>query len=229
MIFARTMLVALMTGACCTMASGAETESGASGIFLVAKREMLDLRFREAVVLVTQPRRGGPWGVVINKPLGQRLSEAIPDHDPLKRVPDVLYYGGPVAPQGLVFLVRATQPPPRSVAVLKDVFFVGDTAWIDRRLGRPEPTRDLRVYAGYAGWGAGQLQNEIRRGDWHVLPADSATIFERDPERIWPELIERATTKQTRWGRETGNVNRETGGSGFSIHDSRFAIHGGRS
>jgi putative transcriptional regulator len=176
-------------------AFAAETE--ANGVFLVAKRDMPDPRFRESVVLVTQPRQGGPWGVIINKPLAQRLAEVLPHHESLKKSPDVLHYGGPVMPQGLVFLARAPKPPPSSVAVLKGVYFTGDTAWIDRRLEKPGPTRELRVYAGYSGWSAGQLQNEMRRGDWHVVPADAAIIFDLDPARIWPELIARATTKQT--------------------------------
>jgi putative transcriptional regulator len=54
------------------------------------------------------------------------------------------------------------------------------------------------VYAGYAGWAPGQLQREMERGGWHVQPADAETVFEKDPARIWPELIEQATAKRTR-------------------------------
>jgi putative transcriptional regulator len=52
------------------------------------------------------------------------------------------------------------------------------------------------VFAGYSGWAAGQLQGELERGAWHMVPADAATVFETPPERIWPELIKRATTRQ---------------------------------
>jgi len=175
-------------------------ENDANAIFLVAGREMRDARFREAVVLVTQPRQGGPWGVIVNKPLATRLAEVFADHESVRKRKDVLFFGGPVMPEGLVFLVRAVKPPPRSVAVLKDVYFTGDVDWIDEQLKRPEPTRGLRVYAGYTGWGEGQLQNELARGDWHVVPADAATVFDKDPALIWPELIQRATAKQTRMG-----------------------------
>lgn len=190
--FLMTFLVAFMP----LPASAAEAE--ANGVFLVARRDMPDPRFRESVVLVTQPQQGGPWGVVINKPLTQRLAEVLPHHESLKKSPEVLHYGGPVMPQGLVFLARAPKPPPSSVAVLKGVYFTSDTAWIDRRLEKPGPKRELRVYAGYAGWSEGQLQNEMRRGDWHVVPADAATVFDLDPAGIWPALIARAATKQTR-------------------------------
>lgn len=205
-------------------------DSDANAIFLVAKRGMRDARFRESVVLVTQPRHGGPWGVIVNRPLETRLADVFTDRESVKKSKDVLYFGGPVVPDGLVFLVRAAKPPPRSVPVLKDVYFTGDVDWIDEQLKRPDPTRGLRVYAGYAGWGEGQLQNELERGDWHVMPADAATVFDKDPALIWPELIQRASGKQTRKDeegvRKTENVNRETKVRFDDVFsDSRFTIH----
>lgn len=170
----------------------------ANAIFLIAARELNDPNFRQTVVLVTHPQQGGPWGVIINRPLQQRLSEVLSDQEKLKGRKDVLYFGGPVQRDGLVFLVRSASPPPRSVAVLRDVHFTGDTDWIDEQLKRREPTRGLRVYSGHSGWAPGQLQREIARGGWHVHPADAETVFDKDPSRIWPELIERATTKRTR-------------------------------
>lgn len=179
-------------------AAAIAAERAANAIFLVASRELNDPNFRQTVILVTHPRQGGPWGVIINRPLGQRLSEVFADQETLKDRKDVLYFGGPVARQGLVFLVRTDSPPPRSVALLRDVYFTGDTDWIEEQFKRPEPTRGLRVYSGYSGWAPGQLQREITRGGWHVHPADAETVFETEPSRIWPELIERATAKQTR-------------------------------
>lgn len=173
-------------------------EMVANGIFLIAKREMRDPRFQQTVVLVTQPPQGGPFGVIINRPLDHPLAEVFPDQAPMKGRKDVLYFGGPVGRDGLMFLVRTSKPPAHAVHVLKDVYFTGDVKWIETLLKRPAPTQGLRVFAGYSGWGPGQLQNEIQRGDWHVLPADATTIFEKDPARIWPELIKRATSHQTR-------------------------------
>lgn len=172
-------------------------ETAASGVFLVASRELQDPNFRETVLLVTQPRQGPPWGVIVNRPLDRLLSEVISDHPTLKGRKDVLFFGGPVLPQGLIFLVRGSSPPKRATIVLRDAFFTGDVDFIETLLKRPDPTRGLRVYSGYAGWGPGQLQNEIERGSWHVVPADSDTLFDMDPARIWPELIKRAATKHT--------------------------------
>ena len=173
-------------------------EDMANAIFLVASSELKERTFRETVVLVTQPRNGGPWGVIINRPLVQRLSEVFTEYETLKDRKDVVHFGGPVQRDGLVFLVRTSEPPPRSAPVLKNAYFVSDLDWIDGLFKRPEPTQGLRVYYGYSAWAPGQLQKELERGGWHILPADAETVFEMDPARIWPELNQRAGTKQTR-------------------------------
>lgn len=173
-------------------------DSAANGVFLVAARDLRDPNFREAVVLVTHPGNGGPFGVIINRPLTRRLGEILPEYAALKDRRDVVYYGGPVAREGLVFLVHSDQPPPRAMQVLDDVYFSNDPEWIDGMLKRADPTRGLRVYSGYAGWTPGQLQNEIARGSWHVVPADANTIFAKDAAGIWPDLIKRATLRMTR-------------------------------
>ncbi len=169
----------------------------ANGIFLVAKHEMKDPRFKETVLLVTQPPQTGPFGVIINRPLNHPLSEVFPEQPKLKDRKAVLYFGGPVSSQGVMFLVRTSTPPERAVHVLKDVYFTGDREWIEALFKRPDPLRGLRAFAGYSGWGPGQLQNELQRGDWYVLPADANTIFDKDPARIWPDLIQRATARPT--------------------------------
>ena len=174
-------------------------ERAANAIFLVASPDLLDPNFRETVVLVTQPPRGGPWGVIINRPLSRRLSEIFTDQETLKGRKEVVFSGGPVEREGLVFVVRSVVPPPRSVALLRDVYFTGDVEWIEAQFKRPDPTRDMRVYAGHAGWAPGQLQREIESGGWHVHPADAETVFDTEPSRIWRELIERTASKRTRF------------------------------
>src|SRR5262245_66337359 len=104
---------------------------------------MGDPRFREAVLLVTQPREGGPFGVIINKPLEHRLAEVFPDRSALRNSKDVVHFGGPVAPQGLTVLLRSDKAPPNSVRLLKDVHFVSDPDVIDELLQRASPTRGL--------------------------------------------------------------------------------------
>jgi len=189
----RTILIVATVAVSGGVVSAAEMNA----VFLIADPGLQDPNFRETVVLVTHPREGGPWGVIINRPLDHRLNEVFTEYETLKNRKDVLFFGGPVAREGLVFLVRSLKPPPRAVPVLRDVYFISDIDWIDGLLQRPEPTRGLRVYSGYSGWAPGQLQSEISRGGWHVLPADAETVFDKDPAHIWPELIKRAATRQT--------------------------------
>jgi putative transcriptional regulator len=172
-------------------------EPAANAIFLVASPELRDPNFRETVVLVTQPPGGGPFGLVINRPLDLPLSEVFSDYESLKGRKEVLYAGGPVARDGLVFLVRGTKPPQGAMLFLPDVYLTADIEHIESLLGRNDPLQGLRVYAGYSGWAPGQLQDEIERGGWRVLPADAATIFEMEPSRIWPELEQRTAAKRT--------------------------------
>jgi putative transcriptional regulator len=172
-------------------------EEAANSIFLVARRGLPDPNFRQTVVLVTKPPLGGPFGVIINRPLEQRLSEIFSEFETLKNRKDVLYFGGPVKPDGLVFLVRASQRPPRGMSVLKGVYFTGDTDLIEELLKRKNPTEGLRVFAGYSGWGPEQLQREIARGDWHIVPASAEMLFQKDLSRIWEELIKHAGVRKT--------------------------------
>jgi len=190
--------LSLMLPVNATVRHAAAAEAAANGVFLVATRGIRDPAFKESVVLITQPQGSGPVGVIINRPLAHRVSALFPGNEALQGRDDVVYFGGPVARQELVFLVRSNQAPPRAARVLNDVYFTSDAAWIDGMLRRADPRRALRVYAGYTGWALGQLQNEIARGGWHVVPADPATVFEKDPATIWPELIKRATQRMTR-------------------------------
>jgi putative transcriptional regulator len=219
----RTILIVATVALWGGPASAAEMNA----VFLIASPGLQDPNFRETVVLVTHSREGGPWGVIINRPLDYRLSEVFTEYETLKNRKDVIHFGGPVARDGLVFLVRSLKPPPRAVPVLRDVYFISDIDWIDGLLQRPEPTRGLRVYSGYSGWAPGQLQSEIARGGWHILPADAETVFDKDPAHIWPELIQRAATRQTRkdeGGRMKDDqvLNSALRGSSLIPHPSSF-------
>lgn len=192
MALLRSVLLALLL----VPAVACAAEVPANGIFLVAGRDLRDPNFRETVVLVTQPPQGGPFGVIVNRPLPHRLSELFPDYEALRARDSVIHFGGPVARDGLVFLVRTKKAPPAATRVLDDVYILTDIDAALDLLANPDPA-NMRVFAGYSGWAPGQLQNELRRGGWHVLPADAATVFDMKVEEIWPALIARANLRKT--------------------------------
>ena len=192
----RTLAAALLMHAA-VVAHAADTAL-ANGVFLVAKPELLDPNFRETVVLITQPEvGGGPLGVVVNRPLAARLSDVIPGAAKVPEQFDQIYGGGPVAPNGLLLLVRSPVQPERSLQVLADVYLSGDAGLIEQIVRGEVSIPAFRVYAGYSGWAPGQLQAEIVRGGWYVIQADADTIFAPDASGVWAELIKRITTRST--------------------------------
>jgi putative transcriptional regulator len=168
--------------------------AAANGVFLVARPELRDPNFRQTVVLLTQPQAtGGPLGVIINRPLAARLSEALPDAGEIPESASQIYGGGPVARNRLLFLVRSGEAPARSLQVLDDVYLTADRE-LPASVARGELQADqYRAYAGYAGWGRRQLQSEIDAGGWYLTNADADTIFAADASEVWPAMIRRAT------------------------------------
>jgi putative transcriptional regulator len=159
------------------------------GMLLVAARKMRDPRFGGAVVLLVQHGEGGTVGLIINRPTDIRLSEVLPDIKGVDKARQPVFFGGPVATNAMLFMVRSGIPPKDAEHVGADVYVSGNRTALEKALTGNTPVKDLRVYAGYAGWAAGQLDAEIERGDWHLSPADAQTIFAKDPSTVWSELV----------------------------------------
>lgn len=203
-LFCAALTAAIIGGA--DAALGQETAL-ANGVFLVAKPDMPDPRFRETVVLITQPEiGGGPLGVIVNQPIAARLSEIVPDTMQVPERYDQLYGGGPVERNRVLFLVRAQQRPQRSLQVLEDVYLSGDPELLGSIMRGEMTVAAFRAYAGYSGWAPGQLQAEIARGGWYVIKADADTVFAADASAIWPALIKRIGTHNTRFTPRDPNI-----------------------
>ncbi len=160
----------------------------ARGKFLVANRSLQDPTFLEAVVLLVDYDDDGALGVVLNRPTGVPLVEALPEVKELKRRKDTIYLGGPVSRDRMVLLVRSPAKPPQSVEVFEHVYATGSLSALRRSLGKNE---SVRAYAGYSGWGPGQLDAEVARGDWLIGPPDSKAIFDDSPHDLWSRFLER--------------------------------------
>lgn len=163
-------------------------------VMLVAHPAMTDLRFAESVVVVTFPPDAGPMGVILNKPGRLTLNAIWPDRPDRATRTDTLYYGGPVEPDGLLFLFRLSPPPERALWVTGDIWFSGDGAILETLLmeSAPAPERQ-RFFTGYAGWAPGQLEYEIALGGWYVLQVDPEVIFHMETGDMWERMLERAT------------------------------------
>jgi putative transcriptional regulator len=161
------------------------------GIFLVAKPGMADPRFQRSVVLVLAHSDKGTLGLIINRSTDVPLSRVLPDLQAPDAERHALFFGGPVGMDILIFLVRSGAPPEHARHVMTDVYFSVDRETLEQLLTKHKARSELRLYIGHSGWGPGQLAAEIARGDWLLTRADSATVFEKDLQTIWPQLIDR--------------------------------------
>jgi putative transcriptional regulator len=168
----------------------AQAEKIPNGVFLIAKPALLDPNFRRTVVLVTQAPDGNTVGFVINRPGRRSLAQILPDNEVFKRFTEPLYLGGPVDAAGLFAVFRAKEKLPGALSVLDDVSFALDPAVVEKLIRAP-PER-VRFFNGFAGWAPGQLASELERGGWYVLNADADTVFRKDMDTLWEELIRRA-------------------------------------
>jgi len=163
----------------------------ARGMFLVAGRRLMDPNFSESVVLLLEYDAKGALGLIVNRPTEVPLADLLPEVEELKERADVVYVGGPVAKNHIVLLMRSEQHPREAGRVFADTYVSSSMETLRRVVSIGGEGGNFHAYVGYAGWAPGQLDNEVSRGDWHISPADEATVFDKASEEIWPELIKK--------------------------------------
>ena len=181
------------------LATTAQAQAPSKAVFLIARPGMPDPNFRETVVLVVQAEGGGEaTGVIINRPTDRSLAEILPG-DRFSRFTDPIFFGGPVAQQGLFALFQSDKYSGAAVPMLPEVWLAVLPDSVDGLVNKP-PAR-IRFFSGYAGWAPGQLQGELDRGDWLVTDADAKTIFMKDTSQLWQDLVRRARAVHARAAR----------------------------
>ena len=140
------------------------------------------------VVLVGEHNEEGALGVVLNRPSETPVEEAVPDLADLVESEDPVHVGGPVQPSAVLVLAEFDHPEAGQTLVVGDVGFL---AVDDDAEPRSSELRRARVFAGYAGWGPGQLEFELEREDWIVEPANGDDVFADDVETLWSAVLER--------------------------------------
>lgn len=182
-------LLALVGPLLPSAAAAQEDRTPAPGMFLVATKQIQDPRFQRSVVLLLSVEPAGAVGLIINKPSGMKLSSFFRDMRRTGAKEDQLYFGGPVETRKAFVLLRGRTDPRDALPILREIAVSTSEDVIKRTVRRKRAGRDYRLFMGYAGWGAGQLDQEIRRGGWYIVPADAETIFHDDGSKIWRELI----------------------------------------
>ncbi|MCL6536975.1 MAG: YqgE/AlgH family protein [Acidothermus sp.] len=161
-----------------------------AGKLLVAAPTLQDPNFARTVVLLLDHDEDGAFGVVLNRPSGLSAREALPRWADLVSEPGVVHVGGPVTPEAVVCLARV-----RAEAAAEGwTPLAGSLGAIDLE-SEPDGLVDvldgLRVFAGYAGWAAGQLETELRLGGWLVCAAEPDDAFTAQPESLWARVLRR--------------------------------------
>jgi len=156
------------------------------GKLLVSSPALVDPNFRKTVVLITHHDEEGAMGLVLSRPSEVAASEALPALDGLPGSGDPVFVGGPVQPEAFMALAEFEDVHDAAAAIFGDVGFVGAEA---------EPgdldVRRLRLFAGYAGWGPGQLEAELQEPSWIVVGAEANDPFADDPDALWRDVVHR--------------------------------------
>lgn len=163
-----------------------------SSFLLVASQKMADPRFRKTVLVVTRHGNGGPIGVIVNRPQDINLDKISPDFPAARKFS--MFFGGPTYPSQISYLVRGGEAVIGALTIASDTYLAYDMQILGELLDGKRSYKDLRVMHGLASWAPGQLEYEIKSGDWYVLPFDEAVIFDRSPAEMWQELYNRANS-----------------------------------
>jgi putative transcriptional regulator len=158
-----------------------------TGKLLLSNASLFDPNFRRTVVLIGHHDEEGAVGVVLNRPLDVAVDEAAPALSVLVSPGDLLFDGGPVQPEAAVVVAEFEDPADAGTLAFGSVGFLPEE-------GDAELTGAIlraRVFAGYAGWGPGQLEAELAEDAWLVVPALSDDVFHEDPGRLWEDVLVR--------------------------------------
>lgn len=158
------------------------------GQLLLAEPMLADPNFRRTVVLVTEHTRQGAMGLVLNRPSTTTVGEVAPELEPLADGEERIFLGGPVQPGAVMVLARFDDPGGAGMLVTGDVGFLSVGADLEKAA---TATRRARVYAGYAGWGPGQLEAELEEEGWIVAQPVPEDLFSEQPERLWSAVLHR--------------------------------------
>ncbi len=167
------------------------------GRLLISSGGLFDPNFRHTVVLVGEHNEDGALGVVLNRALDVTVESTLPALGDLVPTGELLFQGGPVQPANPVLLAQLTDPE------LADIHVFGSVGFLVGELSEDIQPRILkaRVFAGYSGWGPGQLEAEMAADSWIIEPAREVDVFTDAPNLLWSRVLERKGPEYRRLSR----------------------------
>jgi putative transcriptional regulator len=163
-------------------------ERSLRGHLLIATPALTDPNFRKSVVLIAEHTAEGAMGLVLNRRTPAAVDDAAPHLSAVAGDGARVWVGGPVERQSVFVLAEFDDPAEAGALVMWDVGLLP----LDLSPGEGLPaTRRARVFAGYAGWGPGQLEGELDEEAWIVAEPADEDVFTADPDRLWSAVLRR--------------------------------------
>jgi putative transcriptional regulator len=176
-------------------ALAAETTPRASlaGQFLIATPAMRDTVFDHAVILMVRHDQDGAFGIVINRPLGQRpMADLLGAADTAASGNVQVFVGGPVRPN-IGFVVHSTDYRRAETLDVDGRVAMTSSREVLRDIADKKGPAKALIAFGYAGWAPGQLEGELARNVWYTAPEDPALVFDDDRDKVWEHAMARRT------------------------------------
>jgi putative transcriptional regulator len=161
------------------------------GTLLAAFPDMLDPNFMHTVVLICQHTEQGALGMITNRATQATLKDLLPGHPLLGRSSFPVFLGGPVDHSSIQFVHVVPEAIPGGVSIDGRLWHGGDLDALGRYLAEQPgaAARSVRVFLGYSGWGAGQLEGELGTGSWLPAPPAHEAIFGAPGEATWRQVV----------------------------------------
>lgn len=169
----------------------------AKGRLLLSEPFMGDFFFGRSVVLLTEHNEEGSFGLILNKPAETTFMQLI------KEAPDFhapIYYGGPVETDSLFYIHNLGNEVDGAVKIINNLWWGGDFDIIREKmkLNMIKPNQ-IRFFMGYSGWGASQLDSEIKRNSWIITNVPNINLLHSNPQNLWKIILSRMGKKYSYW------------------------------
>jgi putative transcriptional regulator len=190
---AAALLAALLLGAA---AAGPPEIASLSGQLLIASPNIGDPRFAQTVILMVKHDKDGAFGIAINRPVGEKSIASLLEA-PGEDVSDIegtlqVFAGGPVQPE-LGFVLHSAEYHREETIEVDGRVAMTASRQILRDIGHRRGPQKSLFALGYAGWGPGQLEDELARHDWFTAPEEPKLIFDDDRANLWEDAMARRT------------------------------------
>ena len=163
----------------------------APGKILVADKKLKDPNFDQAVVYLITYDDEGAVGLILNRETDTPVTKVLRGMKEAANRKDFVFSGGPVEEDSVLALYHTTAKRKGARQISRDVYALLDETALKEALAAGAAPDVLRFYVGYAGWGPGQLDNEVNAGAWAILPGDAKTVFDANPDTLWVRLNRR--------------------------------------